>query len=210
MAGAELLLLLSDIDGLYTADPRGDPAAQFIPEVEAVTPQIEAMAGTARVGYGSGGMITKLKAAKICTAAGCHMAILNGTVEHPIQRYRETGRGTWFKAAATPLASRKLWISGILLPLGTITIDTGAVTALKKGSSLLHAGVKAVEGAFSRGDPVRVVDTQGREIARGLSAYDSADAERLKGHKTAEIEAVLGYSGRVELIHRDDMVLSRF
>jgi glutamate 5-kinase len=210
MAGAELLLLLSDIDGLYTADPRRDPAAQFIPEVEAVTPQIEAMAGTARVGYGSGGMITKLKAAKICTAAGCHMAILNGTVEHPIQRYRETGRGTWFKAAATPLASRKLWISGILLPLGTITIDTGAVTALKKGSSLLHAGVKAVEGAFSRGDPVRVVDTQGREIARGLSAYDSADAERLKGHKTAEIEAILGYSGRVELIHRDDMVLSRF
>jgi glutamate 5-kinase len=152
-------------------------------------------------------MVTKLAAAKICTAAGCHMIITSGLIDHPLKHYQETGRGTWFKAADTPLAARKLWLSGILRPLGTITIDDGAVKALMKGGSLLHAGVTAVEGDFSRGDPVRVVSADGTDIAHGLSAYDADKARRIIGHKTAEIETILGYRGRQELVHRDDLVL---
>ena len=209
MVGADCLVLLSDVDGLYTSDPEGPEAAEFVPEVEAVTPEIEAMGGAPkRMGVGSGGMVTKLAAAKICTAAGCHMVITAGLIEHPLKHYRETGRGTWFKAAATPLASRKQWISGILRPLGTVTIDDGAAKALKRGSSLLHAGVTAIKGDFGRGDPLRIVDADGHEIARGLSAYDAEEARRIMGHKTADIEDILGYTGRQELIHRDDLVLS--
>jgi len=213
MAGADCLVLLSDVDGLYTSDPEGPGPAEFIPEVEAITPEIEAMGGEAKPlaaisgGVGSGGMVTKLAAARICTAAGCSMIITSGLIDHPLRHYRETGRGTWFKAAATPLAARKLWISGLLRPLGTITIDAGAVRALQNGGSLLHAGVTGVEGDFSRGDPVRVVSPDGTDIAHGLSAYDSDKARRIMGHKTAEIEAILGYRGRQELVHRDDLVL---
>jgi len=213
MAGADCLVLLSDVDGLYTSDPEGPAPAEFIPEVDAITPEIEAMGGDAKPmaaitgGVGSGGMVTKLAAAKICTAAGCHMAIASGLIDHPLAHYRQSGRGTWFKAAATPLAARKMWISGLLRPLGTITIDGGAVRALKNGGSLLHAGVTAVEGAFSRGDPVRVIGPDGTDIAHGLSAYDADQARRVMGHKTAELEAILGYRGRQELIHRDDLVL---
>jgi glutamate 5-kinase len=135
------------------------------------------------------------------------MVITSGLVEHPLKHYRDTGRGTWFKAAATPLAARKMWISGLLRPLGTVVIDAGAVRALKNGGSLLHAGVTGIEGNFSRGDPVRVTALDGTDIAHGLSAYDADQARRVMGHKTADLEALLGYRGRQELVHRDDLVL---
>ncbi|MGD1880477.1 MAG: glutamate 5-kinase, partial [Kiloniellaceae bacterium] len=208
MLGADTLVLLSDIDGLYTADPRGNPAAAFIPEVAELTPEIEAMAGVAPTGYSSGGMVTKLPAGKIATAAGCRMAIANGRRLHPLSAVDAGARCTWFLATVEPRTARKRWIAGSLKPAGRVTVDAGALKALNSGKSLLPAGVTAVEGNFDRGDAVVVCDPAGQEVARGLAAYAAADARRIMGHKSREIEAVLGYRGREELIHRDDLVVS--
>lgn len=209
MAGADCLILLSDVDGLYTADPSTDAAATLIPEVDEITRDIVAMAGKPRaMGVGSGGMITKIEAAKIAVAAGCHMLIVNGTRDHPIRAYERDGKGTLFHAAATPLASRKQWIAGSLRPAGTITVDEGAMAALGNGKSLLPAGVTGVEGPFERGDAVMIKNQAGIEIGRGLVAYSSSDASQIMGHKSREIEALLGYRGREVLIHRDDLVLN--
>jgi glutamate 5-kinase len=209
MVSADALVLLSDIDGLYTADPRRNPEARFIPEVTEITPEIEAMAGEALPGYSSGGMVTKLAAARVALGAGCRMAIANGRQLHPLKAIREGGPCSWFLPAATPLTARKTWIQGALKPVGKLVVDDGALKALSSGKSLLPAGVVTVEGRFERGDAVIVADAQGREVARGLSAYSAEDARRIKGHKSREIEALLGYRGRDEMIHRDDLVLSR-
>jgi glutamate 5-kinase len=209
MVSADALVLLSDIDGLYTADPRRNPEARFIPEVTEITPEIEAMAGEALPGYSSGGMVTKLAAARVALGAGCRMAIANGRQLHPLKAIREGGPCSWFLPAAPPLTARKTWIQGALKPVGKLVVDDGALKALSSGKSLLPAGVVTVEGRFERGDAVIVADAQGREVARGLSAYSAEDARRIKGHKSREIEALLGYRGRDEMIHRDDLVLSR-
>ncbi len=207
MISADTLVLLSDIDGLYTADPRRDPAATLVREVRSLTPEIEAMAGAAPPGYSSGGMVTKLAAARVAMAAGCRMAIADGRHLHPLESLRDGGLCTWFLPAGEPLTLRKAWIAGSLGPEGSLGVDDGAVAALKAGKSLLPAGVVTVAGNFDRGDAVRVLDGKGREVARGLSAYSAADAAAIKGHKSREIEALLGYRGRDEMIHRDDLVL---
>jgi glutamate 5-kinase len=208
MISADCLILLSDVDGLYTADPESDPDARFIPVVRAITGEIAEMAGAPKAtGFGKGGMVTKLAAARIAVAAGCAMAIINGKEPHPLKRFRETGRGSWFLPEATPVTARKQWIAGTLVPAGVYVVDAGAAGALGRGKSLLPAGVTDVEGTFERGDAVRLRDAAGHEIARGLSAYSSTDAKRIIGHKSRDIEAILGYRGREELIHRDDLVL---
>ncbi|WP_299393555.1 glutamate 5-kinase [Pelagibius sp.] len=208
MLGADTLVLLSDIDGLYSADPRRNPDADFIPEVAAVTPEIEAMAGVAPSDYSNGGMVTKLSAAKVATGAGCRMVITDGQRLHPLAAVMEGARCTWFLASVEPRTARKRWIAGSLKPSGRLRLDAGALSALRSGKSLLPAGVTAVEGTFQRGDAVLVCDPEGREVARGLAAYSAADARRIIGHKSREIEAILGYRGREELIHRDDLVVS--
>ena len=207
MIGADQLVLLSDIDGLYTADPRRDPAAAHVPLVAALTPGIEAMGGEPPPGYSSGGMRTKLVAARIATQAGCAMAIAQGHIDHPLRALGAGARCTWFLPAPEGRSARKRWIAGSLAPLGTLSVDAGAARALARGGSLLPAGVRAVEGAFERGDPVLVRGPDGAELARGLSAYASADAARLAGHHSDEIETILGWRGRDEIIHRDDLVL---
>jgi glutamate 5-kinase len=208
MISADTLVLLSDIDGLYTADPRKDKGARHIPEVRELTPEIEGMAGDAPAGYSSGGMVTKLAAARIATSAGCRMVIARGAALHPLQAIEAGALATWFLPTAEPRGARKRWIAGALNPVGVLVVDAGAATALRRGTSLLPAGVRAVEGSFERGDPVIVRDPDGRELARGLSAYSSADARAIAGHKSGEIEAILGYRGRDEMIHRDDLVVS--
>ncbi len=208
MISADALVLLSDIDGLYTADPGIDPQAEFIPEVADISPAIEAMAGGSLSADGSGGMVTKLIAARIAVGAGCHMAIAAGRPLHPLARLDDPDtRCTWFLASAEPLTARKRWIAGSLHSVGSLSLDAGACAALARGKSLLPAGVTAVEGSFERGDAVALVDPSGRELGRGLSAYGSADACRIKGHKSREIEQILGYRGRDEMVHRDDLVL---
>ena len=206
MMAADCLVLLSDIDGLYSAPPNRKDAT-FIPEVKAITPEIEAMAGKPVSGVGSGGMITKIDAAKIALGAGCSMVIASGHVEHPLKRIRSGERVTWFLAEASPLQARKRWIAGTLQPLGRLVVDDGARTALLKGKSLLPAGVKDISGSFARGDTVSVVTADGGEVARGLVAYDSGDARRIMGKKSSVIEKELGLAGRDEIIHRDDLVL---
>jgi glutamate 5-kinase len=208
MISADALILLSDIDGLYSADPRKDGGARHVAEVREIDAAIEAMAGVAPAGYSSGGMVTKLAAARIAMAAGCRMAIAEGNQLHPLKRIEDGARCTWFLPISEPRTARKRWIAGMLNLAGSITIDDGAAAALKRGTSLLPAGVVAVEGSFERGDPVVVRNRAGTEIGRGLSAYSSADAGAIAGHKSGEIEAVLGYRGRDELIHRDDLVMS--
>ncbi len=208
MISADTLVLLSDIDGLYTADPRKDARARHIPEVRELTPEIEAMGGVAPAGYSSGGMVTKLAAARIAMAAGCRMVIARGGGLHPLAAIEAGATCTWFVPAAEPRTARKRWIAGTLNPLGALVVDDGAAAALKRGTSLLPAGVVAVEGSFERGDPVVVRTRGGREVARGLSAYSGADARAIAGHKSGEIEAILGYRGRDEMIHRDDLVVS--
>ena len=208
MASADTLVLLSDIDGLYDRDPRVDPAATYLPEVSAITPEIEAMAGAARPGYSSGGMVTKLAAAKVAMAAGCRMAIADGRSEHALAAVMDGGRCTWFVPRETPLTARKQWIVGSLKPVGGLTVDAGAARALLAGRSLLPAGVTAVEGRFERGDPVIVRDAAGGELGRGLIAYDADDTRMIIGHRSEEIEQLLGFRGRSELIHRDDLVLT--
>jgi glutamate 5-kinase len=207
MVSADTLVLLSDIDGLYTADPRHDSTAHHVATVNGITAEIEAMAGEAPLGYSSGGMVTKLAAAKIALAAGCRMAIAHGRADHALGALDRGARCTWFLPAAEPLTARKGWIAGRLNPTGAIGLDAGAVRALGHGRSLLPAGVVAVEGEFERGDTVLVRGPDGATLGRGLVAYGAADARRIMGHKSHEIEALLGYRGRDEMIHRDDLVL---
>jgi len=206
MVSADCLVLLSDVDGLYSHRP--DHAdARFIPVVESITPEIEAMAGAAATDVGSGGMITKIEAAKIAVGAGAHMVIASGHELHPLARIVNGGRCTWFKSSATPLVARKRWIAGSLETAGTIIIDAGAERALLSGRSLLPAGVSSVEGSFGRGDAVAIKNQNGTEIARGLAIYDRKDAQAIIGHRSNEIEKILGFAGRDEIIHRDDLVL---
>lgn len=207
MISADALVLLSDIDGLYTADPRRDPEALHIPEIRELTPEIEAMGGKAPVGYSSGGMVTKLAAARICLGAGCHMAIARGTVAHPLRALEQGARVSWFLPTAEPRAARKGWIGGALAPMGALIVDAGARRALANGKSLLPAGVVEVVGRFERGDPVEVRGPDGSRVGQGLSAYSSEDARRIAGHRSGEIEALLGFRGRDEMIHRDDLVI---
>ncbi len=207
MMGADLLVLLSDIDGLYSAPPARDPKAAFIPVVERITPAIEAMAGAAASELSRGGMRTKLDAGKIATAAGTAMLIAAGTRNAPLTAVEQGERATLFKPSSHPVKGYKTWIAGQLEPAGRLGVDAGAVKALLSGKSLLPAGVEAVSGNFARGDTVAIAGPDGREIARGLVAYDAADAVRIAGLKTAEIEAVLGYEARSAMIHRDDLVV---
>jgi glutamate 5-kinase len=208
MISADTLVLLSDIDGLYTADPRRDERATHIAEITEMTADIEAMAGEAPAGYSSGGMVTKLAAARIAMSAGCRMAIADGRRMNPLQAILDGGTCSWFLPASEPKTARKRWIAGSLKPSGTLTVDAGALAALKSGRSLLPAGVIKVEGRFERGDAVIVADTAGNEVARGLTAYSARDARHIMGHKSREIAGLLGYRGRDEMIHRDDLVLS--
>ena len=209
MISADCLLLLSDVAGLYTADPNLDPAARLIPEVREITPAIEAMGGGSASAVGSGGMATKIAAAKIANSAGCAMAIAAGAPMHPVRRLEEGAECSWFLPAQNPENARKQWIAGSLRPSGAVTIDAGALQALRSGKSLLPAGVVAVSGRFARGDTVSVLDREGNEIARGLIAYSDRDAVRIVGKRSADIEALLGFRGRDELIHRDDLVMIR-
>jgi glutamate 5-kinase len=207
MVAADALVLLSDIDGLYTADPRRDASASHIAAVPAITPAIEALAGDAVPGHSTGGMVTKLMAARIATAAGCRMAIASGRLPHPLRSLAEGARATWFAATAAPRSAWKNFVAGGLAPAGALTVDAGALRALRAGASLLPAGVRAVEGGFARGDAVRVLAPDGAEVARGLANYAAADATRIAGRRSAEIEKILGWRGRDEMIHRDDLVL---
>jgi glutamate 5-kinase len=209
MAGADCLVLLSDVAGLYSADPNKDPRARIVPEVRHITPEIEAMAGRSASQVGSGGMTAKILAAKIAVAAGCHMCIAAGHHRHPLRRLEEGGECTWFVPSATPVAARKQWIAGTLRPAGAISIDAGALRALLDGKSLLPAGVTGTRGRFERGDTVSVLAADGAEVARGIVAYSDADAARIMGRKSSEIEQLLGFRGRDEMIHRDDLVLLR-
>jgi glutamate 5-kinase len=209
MASADCLILLSDVDGLYTADPNTNPGAQFIDRVLHITPEIEAMAGRTVSDVGSGGMATKVLAAKIAVSAGCHMCISAGHHSHPVRRIEEGSRATWFVPTATPVTARKQWISGTLKPSGALCIDDGALKALHSGKSLLPAGVVATRGHFERGDTVSVLASNDTEVARGIVAYSDVDAARILGRKSSEIEALLGFRGRAEMIHRDDLVILR-
>jgi len=207
MASADCLVLLSDVDGLYSADPNRDPTAELLPEVRSITPQIEAMAGGSASAVGSGGMATKIAAARIAVAAGCHMCIAPGHHRHPLKRIEAGARCTWFVPTASPIAARKQWIIGVLKPAGILQIDAGAIAALRRGRSLLPAGVASATGNFERGDTISVVDAQGVTLAHGLTNYSAADLLRIMGRRSGEIEQLLGFRGRDEIIHRDDLVL---
>lgn len=210
MAGADCLILLSDVEGMFTADPNKDPNAQFIHEIRQITPEIESMAGASASDVGSGGMTTKVMAAKIAVSAGCNMCIAAGHHNYPVSRIEAGARCTWFVANASPIAARKQWIAGTLRPAGAVTIDAGAMRALLEGKSLLPAGVIASRGRFERGDTVSVLSAEGVEVARGISAYSDTDAARIMGRKSSEIEGILGFRGRHEMIHRDNLVLTRY
>ncbi|NCQ25483.1 MAG: glutamate 5-kinase [Rhodobacteraceae bacterium CG17_big_fil_post_rev_8_21_14_2_50_63_15] len=203
-AGADQLILLSDVDGFYTANPAQDPGARRFDVIETITPEIEAMAGDAGSGLSKGGMKTKLMAAKTATAGGCDMAITQGNVLHPVQALEEGAAATWFLAQGDPQQKRKAWIAA-MKPKGRVNVDAGAARALARGSSLLPAGVTGVEGRFGRGDPVEVADETGRVLGQGLTRYDAADALRIRGLRLDQIEPVLGYPQRGPLMHRDDM-----
>ncbi|MGE3145029.1 MAG: glutamate 5-kinase [Pseudorhodoplanes sp.] len=207
MASADCLVLLSDIDGLYDAPPGEGRNANLVPLVERITPEIEAMAGTSGSELSRGGMVTKIEAGKIATSAGTHMVIASGKNLHPLRAIDAGGRCTWFLTPANPVTARKKWIAGSLEPKGTLFIDAGAVAALRRGKSLLPAGVKRVDGEFARGDAVLVRDLDGVEIGRGLVAYDATDAAQVIGKSSAEAKLVLGFEGRIEIVHRDDLVL---
>jgi glutamate 5-kinase len=208
MTSADCLVLLSDVDGFYTAPPGTRADAQRLDEVREITPEIEAMAGDVGSELSRGGMVTKIEAAKMSVGAGTHMVIASGRVLNPLRELAEGG-GTWFLAETDPVAARKRWIAGTLIPKGAVTVDEGAARALESGKSLLSAGVTKVEGAFQKGDAVLIQNGDGREIGRGLAAYDCEDARAIIGRKSGEIAGILGYRGRMELIHRDDMVLKR-
>ncbi|CAA6605923.1 Glutamate 5-kinase [Rhodospirillaceae bacterium LM-1] len=207
MTGADVLVLFSDIDGLYTNDPRKNPDAEFLAEIREITPKIEAMAGSVGSSVGSGGMVTKLIAARIAMGAGCKMAIGLGDALNPLARLENGGRCTWFIPQSEPRQARKSWIAGALSVSGTLVLDDGAVTALSKGRSLLPAGVVKIDGQFQKGDCVAFADKAGRVLGRGLVAYGADEAKRIAGRKSGEIEAILGYRGKEELVHRDDLVV---
>ena len=209
MMSADLLVLLSDVDGLYDAPPGTSDSAQLVPYVERVTPAIEAMAGAAGSELSRGGMQTKIEAAKMATEAGTHMLIASGRVEHPLRAVTDGARCTWFGAAGNPFTARKKWIAGSLEPKGILTIDAGAVAALRRGNSLLPVGVVRIDGAFERGDAVIIRGPEGGEIGRGLCAYDATDAQKIRGRSSADIASILGYSGRAEMIHRDNLIVGR-
>jgi glutamate 5-kinase len=209
MVSADLLVLLSDVDGLYDAPPDTNSAARHIPCVPRITPEIEGMAGTAGSELSRGGMQTKIEAGRIATNAGTHMVIASGTIEHPIRAITDGARCTWFLTTANPVTARKKWIAGTLEPKGVLIIDAGAVAALRRGKSLLPAGVATVDGDFARGDAVIIRGFDGTEIGRGLSAYDADDARKIKGRASADIASILGFRVRAEMIHRDDLVVGR-
>ena len=208
MISADTLILFSDVDGLYTGDPSKDKNAKIISEVQEITPDLEAMAGQAQSQVGTGGMVTKMIAAKIALGAGCRMVIANGHELNPLRRIEEGACCTWFIPKGSPRTARKHWIAGTLNPTGKLTVDDGALVALRGGKSLLPAGIRLVEGDFQKGDAVTIIDSKSREIGRGLVAYSAADARLLMGHKSSEIEGLLGYRGAEEIIHRNDLVLA--
>jgi glutamate 5-kinase len=207
MTSADLLVLLSDVEGLYDAPPGDGRDAKLVPLVSRITPEVEAMAGTAGSDLSRGGMRTKIEAGKIATQAGTHMVISSGRLTHPLTAIAG-GRCTWFMTPANPVTARKKWIAGSLEPKGTLFIDAGAVTALKSGKSLLPAGVRRIEGEFCRGDAVVIRGPDG-EIARGLTAYDAEDAAKIIGKSSSDIPLILGFAGRIEMVHRDDLVMGR-
>jgi len=211
MMSADLLVLLSDIDGLYDRPPGqdagGKESAKRVPLVARITPEIEAMAGASGSELSRGGMLTKIEAGKIATSAGTHMIIASGRVANPLHAIAQGAACTWFLTPANPVTARKKWIAGSLEPRGALTIDAGAVRALRSGKSLLPAGVVKIDGGFGRGDAVVVRGPDGAEIGRGLIAYDSDDADKIKGRSSSDVLSILGFSGRTEMIHRDDLVL---
>lgn len=214
MVGADLLILLSDIDGLYDQPPATHPDAKRIPIVSQITEEIEKMAGDAGTELSRGGMVTKIEAAKMATEAGTAMIIASGKIMNPLMAISnkdatgaEQAGYTWFQPTGTPIRARKKWIAGQMEVMGSLTIDAGAIAALRSGKSLLPAGVKAMSGEFSRGDFVRIFCENGKVLGCGLVAYDSSEASRIAGRKSCEIEALLGYPGRSEMIHRNDLAL---
>jgi glutamate 5-kinase len=209
MASADLLVLLSDVDGLYDAPPAGNSQAKLVSLVERITPAIEAMAGAAGSQLARGGMQTKIEAGKIAAHGGTHMVIASGRVAHPLAAIAQGGRCTWFLTAANPVTARKKWIAGTLEPKGSLTIDAGAVAALHSGKSLLPAGVVRVDGSFARGDAVVIRGPDGVEVGRGLVAYDADDAAKIRGQASGDIISILGFGGRAAMVHRDDLVMGR-
>ncbi len=207
MTSSDVLVLLSDVDGLYDGDPNRNPAARLIPEVRELTPEIEALAGTSATEFGSGGMITKLMAARICMNAGCATVIASGKRLYPVQAIEDGVDCTWFLPGRTPRQARKQWIAGTLVPRGSVTVDEGAERALRAGSSLLPVGIIEVSGEFQSGDAVTIRNRAGRDLARGLAAHSSDEARRICGRRSEELAALLGYSGRDEFIHRDNLAL---
>jgi glutamate 5-kinase len=208
MASADLLVLLSDVDGLYDAPPAGNARAKLVPLVERITPAIEAMAGAAGSQLSRGGMATKIEAGRIATHAGTHMVIASGRLAHPLAAIARGSRCTWFLTAANPVTARKKWIAGTLEPKGSLSIDAGAVAALRSGKSLLPAGVLRVDGSFARGDAVVIRGPDGAEVGRGLVAYDAEDAAKIRGRPSADILSILGFEGRTAMVHRDDLVMA--
>lgn len=209
MTSADCLILLSDVDGLFSADPHKERGAWSIHTVYEITPQIEAMAGRSASDVGSGGMASKIAAARIAMSAGCHLCVAAGAHHRPLRRIEEGADCTWFIPTGAPVTARKQWIAGALRPAGALTVDEGAQRALLEGRSLLPAGVIGTKGSFDRGDTVSVLTGVGAEVARGIVAFSDADVARIMGRRTSEIEALLGFRGRAEMIHRDNLVLMR-
>lgn len=204
--GADQLILLSDVDGFYSANPKQDPTATRFDLIEDITSEIEAMAGDPISGLSKGGMKTKLMAAKTAVAGGCAMAIMEGSLPRPLKALAEGAARTWFVAQSDPQAARKRWINA-MKPHGELILDAGAVTALKAGKSLLPAGVTRVTGQFGRGEPVAIVSPEGVMLGKGLVRYTAQEAKAIAGHRSGDIAGILGYQGRAALVHRDDMVL---
>jgi glutamate 5-kinase len=204
---ADALILLSDVDGFYTADPAGNPGAEHIPLVTAITDDMQRMAGETRSDIGSGGMATKVQAARIATHAGCATIITSGVVQRPLSELAAGGRCTLFRAPGTPAAARKQWLAGVLEVRGELRLDEGASQALRNGKSLLPVGVLEVVGNFRRGDVVTLVDSHGRELGRGLAEYSFDEASQLAGRQSESIESALGYRGRAVMVHRDELVI---
>ncbi len=209
MISADCLVLLSDVDGVYTADPALGKGGKLIREIPELTPEIWAMAGDSGSALSRGGMVTKLEAARMAQSAGAHMVITQGKYLRPLSRLQAGGKCTWVPAHEAPMAARKKWICGSLKPNGALIVDAGAAKALMNGKSLLSAGVSGIEGQFDKGDAVRVLGSQNEEIGRGITAYSHAEAEKIKGHGSSRIEELLGYAGRAEIIHRDDLVITK-
>ncbi len=206
MAGADVLVLLSDVDGLYTADPREKSAARHLPEITEITAGIEAMAGGTGTAGARGGMKTKILAAKTAMQGGCAMAVMKGDVDRPLSALAAGARATWFRPQASPAAARKKWIAG-MKPVGALIVDEGAVAALRRGKSLLPAGVSRIDGRFERGDPVTIVSATGETVGAALAGYSSGEARAIAGQKSERIPGILGYPGRAALVHRGDMVI---